>query len=178
MDLNPALDTEPDDSTVYTAITPPESVAADVQNDHDCFKPTEISVTIPRPGNTYLIRSASSGEVITLLDGKIILAQPDGRGECRWVCELDNGWFGFRNIVSGRYLGRDIDWRMCCSVTWLKEWEKFLARERPGGGSVLLMTHWWVIRPIGMKMENGIKKLAMIENWESDEMIWEFIEVQ
>jgi hypothetical protein len=40
------------------------------------------------------------------------------------------------------------------------------------------MSHWWWgLHPVGIKEEGGVKKLAMIKSWQSDEAVWEFIKV-
>lgn len=182
-----APDADLDNSTIWTATTPPESVAEGLpdnesqaeglRDDESQAEPARLSTPVPRPGHTFLIRSVSSGEVITLVNGQIVLAHPDGR-ESHWVCEDVGGWFGFRNVVSGRFLGRNWDWDLCCSAPWGKEWEIFRAHQLPEGGTVLLMTHWWTERPVGIKRENGAERLAMIENWQADAAVWEFVEVQ
>ncbi|KAF2228672.1 hypothetical protein EV356DRAFT_497838 [Viridothelium virens] len=151
------------------------SVSAGLQHDADRSGSIQNSSPKPRTGSTFLIKLASSGEFITLFEGQIVLALPHGR-ESHWMCVGDEEWSGFKNLISGRFLGRDEHWRLVCDQKWHREWEKFRVKERRGGGSVLIMKHWSTLRPIGTKMENDVEKLAMIENWESDEMIWEFIE--
>ena len=168
MSFNSGLDEEPDDSTIYT---PPESVATGLRDELKTSKTTLSSSAVPHAGFTYLIKSVMSQEVVTLFDGQIVLAQPDRHGS-QWRCVSDNGWLGFRNVTSGRFLGRDKDWRLCCEQTWHREWERFQVIER-GVGEALIMRHWGVLRPVGMRA----KKLSMIENWESQEIIWEFIKV-
>lgn len=79
--------------------------------------------------------------MITLLDGQIMLTQADGRGSIYWECVETKGWLGFRNIVSGGFLGHDIEGTLRCSAEQHQGWEYFCARARPEGGFVLLMTH-------------------------------------
>lgn len=170
----PALDEDLDSSTIWTDARSVIEGPEDGGSQSDTNRP---STPTPHRGRTFLIRSISSGDVITLSDGKVMLAQPDGRAS-HWVCEEANGWLGFRNVVSGKLLGRGLDWGLCCSVTWHKEWERFHVHQQPEGGSVLLMSHWFnKIRPIGMRRENGTERLAMIEIGESDPIGWEFVEV-
>ena len=90
--LDPKPISEPDNSTVNTATTPPETVATDLLDDHDPFggaKPSSSSV--PWPDFTFIIRSVSSGHVITLRDGQIVLARPGGRGSIYWACMETKG---------------------------------------------------------------------------------------
>ncbi|KAF2135442.1 uncharacterized protein K452DRAFT_323054 [Aplosporella prunicola CBS 121167] len=168
-------DAETDYSPTFTPASPPSSIGVGVPDDD--AKSTSLT---PRLGQTYMIRSVASGAVITLVGGDIVLALPDGHAS-HWVCaEADSdGWLGFCNAVSGRFLGRDSSWSLSCYATRFRGWEKFRVRERPRGGCVLLMTSWRTLRPVGMNVENGKGKsmLAMIENWDADELIWEFVKV-
>jgi hypothetical protein len=175
-DPNPIPD--PDNSTEYTTTTPPETVAADLLDDYDPFGgPKLSSSSVPWPGSTFIIRSASSGHVITLLDGQIVLAPPGGRGSIHWACVETKGWLGFQNPVSGRFLGHDIKGRLCCSGERHQGWENFCVRMRPEGGYVLLMTHFERLWHVGINLEQGVEKLAKIGNGGSDGIVWEFVKV-
>lgn len=63
--------------------------------------------TIPEPGKIYRVHHPDTKKVIALVEGKVELqqtsAQP-GEGSF-WTCVENNGWLGFRNSVSGTYLG-------------------------------------------------------------------------
>ena len=169
---------DPDNSTICTAITPPETVAADLLDDLDPFSGARpSSSSVPWPGSTFIIRSVSSGHVITLLDGQIVLTQPSGRGSIHWACVETKGWLGFQNPVSGRFLGHDVKGRLCCSATRHQGWENFSVRMRPEGGYVLLMTHFERLWHVGTKVDQGVEQLAKIWDGASDGIIWEFIKV-
>ena len=72
--LDPSPTVDDDASTVNGgAVTPPETVA-DTPEDLDPVKSPKSSV--PWPGNSYIIRSAISGHVLTLIEGQVILAPP------------------------------------------------------------------------------------------------------
>lgn len=180
VDHNPILSHD-DDSTTYTAATPPETVAADLLDDGDPLWDAEPdSSLVPWPGSTFTIRSVSSGRVLTLLDGQIELIQPPllgGRGSIHWACVETKGWLGFRNIVSGKFLGHDSKGRLCCSAEQHRGWEYFCVRMRPEGGCVLLMTHWDGLWHVGIKKDQGVEKLAKIENGASNAIVWEFDKV-
>ncbi|TVY83086.1 hypothetical protein LSUE1_G003040 [Lachnellula suecica] len=157
-----------DDSTIFTANTPPETVVADL-DDLDPFSDAKtISSSVPWPDSTFIIRSVSSGDVLTLCDGRIVLARPGGPGSIHWACVETKGWLGFRNTVSGKFLGHDSKGKLWCSVDRHQGWENFCVRMTPEGGYKLLMTHWerlW-----------GIEKLAKLED-RSDGIVWEFVKV-
>lgn len=176
VDTNPMP--EPDNSTEYTTVTPPETVAADLLDDYDEFSGARpSSCSVPWPGSTFLIRSASSGRVITLLDGQIVLARPGSRGSIHWACVESKGWLGFQNPVSGRFLGHDARGRLRCSADRQQGWENFCVRMRPDGGYVLLMTHFERLWHLGINLDQGMEKLAKIENGASDGIVWEFVKV-
>jgi len=167
-----------DDSTIYTATTPPESVAANLLDDHDPFGGAEpSSFLVPWPSSTFIIRCVSSGHVITLLDGQIQLTQPGGRGSIHWACTETKGWLGFRNTISGKFLGHDVKGRLCCLAERHQGWEYFCVRMRPEGGCVLLMTHYERLWHVGIKEEQGVEKLAKIGDGGSDGIVWEFVKV-
>ena len=181
MDLN-QVDPTPfpnhDDSSRYTGSTPPGSVATDVPDPHDLLsgaKPNPFLV--PWPGSTYIIRSVSSGHVITLLDGQIVLKQPGGHGSIHWVCVETKGWLGFRNTASGKYLGHDEDGKVCCRADQHQLWEYFCIRPRPKGDYVLSIQyqHFESLWQIGIQVEQGEEKLAKIES--GDGVGWEFLKV-
>lgn len=174
---NPLLPHDDDDDgfTISTAITPPSTVTTD-QVDRETNNDTG-SFLVPWPGSTFIIRSVSSGQVITLLDGNIVLTRPGGRGSSHWACMENKGWLGFRNVVSGKFLGHDKGGRLCCVAWQHQPWEYFCARMRPDGGCVLLMTHWERLWHVGIKVEDGVEKLAKIGDGGANGIDWEFIRV-
>ncbi|KAL9017672.1 MAG: hypothetical protein Q9185_005006 [Variospora sp. 1 TL-2023] len=136
---------------------------------------------VPWPNSTFVIRCASSGRVITLLEGQITFTAlpPRGRhhggggggggGSVHWACVESNGWLGFLNIVSGRFLGHDSKGKLCCTAARHRRWEHFCVRKRPqGGGYVLLMRHYDGVCCVGVKkeVEQGrvVEKLAKLED--------------
>ncbi|ETI23664.1 hypothetical protein G647_05466 [Cladophialophora carrionii CBS 160.54] len=176
-----------DNSTTYTARTPPVTVCEDVDEadaDVDAkinnIPPSLPPSSVPWPGSTFIIRSIPSGQALTVLDGKVTLAPLGGRGSVHWACVETKGWLGFRNVVTGKFLGHDgKKGRLCCSVGWHRGWESFSPRLRPSGGFVLMMTHFERLWPVGVKVEHGVERLAKIEKHAGDAMVsvWEFIKV-
>ena len=167
-----------DDSSIFPAHTPPETVAADFLDDHDPLGGAEPrSYLVPYPDSTFIIRSVSSGHVITLLDGQITLTNPGTRGSIHWTCVETKGWLGFRNTVSGKFLGHDPQGMLRCSAERHRGWEYFCFRMRPEGGCVLLMTEWDRLWHVGIKVEQDVEKLAKIGEGGSGGLAWEFIGV-
>ena len=173
-----------DDSTIdstiysYSATTPPETIAPEPLNDQDPSGGAEAtSYLVPWPGSTFIIRSVSSGHVITLLGGEIVLTQLGGRGSIYWECVETEGWLGFRDIVSGKLLGHDGKGILCCTALRHRGWEHFCVRMRPDGGCVLLMKDYGRLWHVGIKVEQGVEKLAKIGDGGSEGMVWEFAKV-
>ena len=168
-----------DDTSAGTIRTPPETVTADLLDDHESLGGTGAYLNmVPWPGSLFIIRSVTSGHVITLHDGHIALAPPGGPGSIHWECVETKGWLGFRNNVSGKYLGHDKKGNLCCSVDKHQGWEYFNARARPEGGCVLLMQHWESLKHVGMKVEQGVEKLAKIGDGGDGGMVFEFLKVE
>ena len=166
------------DSTIYSAITPPETVADPLLDDCDPFGRVECRpCLVPWPGSTFIIRSVSSGQVIMLLDGQIVLTQPGDRGSIKWVCVETKGWLGFKNDVSGKFLGHDSKGNLCCKAGQHKGYENFEVRMRPEGGCVLLMTHHERLWHVGIKVDQGVEKLAKIGDGGSAGIVWEFTKI-
>jgi len=166
-----------DNSTTYAARTPPETIDNDFLEDQDPFGTIKSSSSVPWPGSSFIIRCVNTGNIITLLDGQIVLVPQGDRGSIYWQCVETKGWLGFRNPVSGNFLGHDAAGKLRCSAERHQGWENFCVRLRPEGGYVLLMTHFERLWHVGMKVENGIDKLAKIGDGGSDGIIWEFVKV-
>lgn len=103
-------------------------------------RPTQTSV--PAPNVTFTIRHRDTGKVIALVDGDLRLADPaDLRGGYHWHCVRTAGWFGFRNCVSGTYLGHNERKRFIAAVRHHRPHEYFTPLHHPSGGYELLMRH-------------------------------------
>jgi len=104
------------------------------------------------PSSFAILRS---GLFITLKGGKLGLAPgdkgntfvncDDGRGS-QWRCvENKDRWLGFKNAVSGEFIGHDNNkknWRFMAKAEAHREWEFFCVCQHPGGGYELLVKHW------------------------------------
>ena len=170
--VDPDSDMDHDDSASYAATTPPETLVTDPLDDQE-----PSSSLVPWPGSTFIIRSVSTGHVLTLLDGQVVLKKPGSRGSIYWACVETKGWLGFRNTVSGRFLGHEAKGRLCCLAERHQKWEYFCVRMRPEGGCVLLMTHYERLWHVGIKVEEGEAKLAKIGDGGTGGIVWEFAQV-
>jgi hypothetical protein len=137
--------------------------------------------SIPWPGRTFIIRSHTNGLVITLLDGEVVMDKPGGLGTFRWRCVEEKGWMGFKDPASGQYLGYHEHGLLFCRVYHHRNNEYICPRMRPEGGFVLLVRQGEQLRPLGVfanESKNGIKQKIKIMDWSSEEIVWDFVEVQ
>lgn len=159
--------------------TPPETIATE-----SVYNPESSTSKVPKPksfplnGSIYIIRQESTGLVIQLLGGEVVLDKPSSLSSMDWVCEEKNGWLGFRNAASGKYLGHDGGGKLCCRAGQQREWECFSLGVSSEHGYVLLMRHWEKLWPVTINTENkDIVTLAKVEGRISDGNTWDFIEV-
>jgi hypothetical protein len=136
--------------------------------------------SIPWPGRTFIIRSQENGEVITFLDGEIVMDKPGGLGTFRWRCVEKHGWMGFKDPASALHLGYNEQALLRCEMAHHQDWEYLCPRMRPDGGFVLLVLVEAALLPLGVstiKSENGKQKVR-VKDWEDKGIFWDFIEVQ
>ncbi|PQE04474.1 major facilitator superfamily transporter multidrug resistance protein [Rutstroemia sp. NJR-2017a BVV2] len=188
-DTNSIPDSDSDTSTIATCLTPPSTIfpssSSTNHDNHDNDINHSHSGSVPWPDSTFLIRASSSGKLLTLNSGNVILARPgDRQGSFRWKCIERRGWLYFQNTASGCYLGHNIHGNIICSVTHHDGWERFTARLRPEGGYYLMMTHWDRLWKVGFKGGN-LAKIAEGEEGgfvntgerEGEVIVWEFVKI-
>ena len=140
---------------------------------------TETGLLTDRsPGSTFIIRSVSCGRVITLYDGQITLAELDNPGSIFWFCVRSNGWFGFQNVASGKFLGCDETGRLCCIVKHHLECEFFTPAPTSEGRCILRMKQGGKLCPVGIKAGIAKDNLAKIEDTEYDGLVFEFRQIE
>jgi hypothetical protein len=167
---NTASVSDLDDSGIYTPTTTAENVTLDLVKDH-----TSPS-WVPSHGSTVIIRSISCGNVLTLLDGHIVLAPPSGRGSILWTCIETEGWFGFRDCVSAKFICHGWDGRLKCSAEQHDGWRHFTITPVPKGGYIMQMLDWWTLRPVVINVQNGLQMLGRTGNKLSEGIVWNFLE--
>lgn len=179
MDMEPRPVSEPDDSTINSAVTPPETCAGDLLADDDPLGNAVSSSSVPWPGSTFIIRSVLTGRLLTLVDGTVVLAPPGGRGSVHWRCVELKGWLGFRNTISGRFLGHNKNGRLCCTADRQQGWENFCVRMTPHENYILLMTHFERLWKVGLKVEGDVEKLVKMNSKDAEDakIEWDFIKV-
>ncbi|XP_014557167.1 hypothetical protein COCVIDRAFT_97711 [Bipolaris victoriae FI3] len=171
--------TSPTICTTSPICTPPTTNSNPITS-KDQQKWESFQSSIPWPGRTFIIRSHDTGQVITFLDGEIILDKPGGFGTFRWRCVERRGWLGFRDPVSARYMGYDSRGWIRCAVDKHNDWEYICVRKRPEGGYVLLVLVENKLLPMGVcSQETGgvVRQRVKIRDWNSEGIVWDFIEV-
>lgn len=129
--------------------------------------------TVPYAGKTFMIRDRNHGGVITLKEGTLQLSPNIPRaGGFHWKCIERNGWFGFRNCISGQFFGHDAKGKFHCKVPHHRAHEDFCTRAHPSGGHLLLMLHGDKFRQ--MKIGSDGKELVEVDG---EGTTWDFIEV-
>jgi hypothetical protein len=161
------------DIMVHKIFYPQHALAKNIAQSRD---PLTSPSSVPWPGSTYVIRHDSSGHVLALLNGNVILVQPGNkRASIHWECVENKGWLGFREPVSGLYLGYDMSGNLICQAKYQQGWENFVVRPRPDGGYVLFLTHWEKLWPVGLRTDHDGETLAKMESGTGSEFAWEFV---
>lgn len=100
---------------------------------------------VPQPDKTYKIHLHGTDLLITLEEGQLQLQRSNLEkpgGGWFWTCVEKSGWLGFRNHVSGTYLGRDSKGGLQATRKHHKDWESFCVRHDPRGGYTILVKYY------------------------------------
>ncbi|KAM0207089.1 hypothetical protein ACHAPA_004968 [Fusarium lateritium] len=121
-------------STIDGASTPTHTTITEI--------PTDCTESVPYPGAVFIIRHRDSGKVITIINGELRLYKGfNPRGGFHWECIERDKWLGFRNCISGKYIGHDGRQKFIAKVDRHQTHEYFALRPSPKGGYELLMRH-------------------------------------
>ncbi|EMD92028.1 hypothetical protein COCC4DRAFT_145153 [Bipolaris maydis ATCC 48331] len=140
-----------------------------------------VPAQIPRHGCTYILRATSCDDdsVLTLVNGSVVLAARDTtHGSIYWECVETQGWLGWRNCSSNRFLCHDGNGRLKCTAELGSGWRQFTVTPVPKGGYVMQMLDWWTLRPVVVDPEAGLRKLGRNGDKLSEGVVWEFIKVK
>ncbi|KAM0417127.1 hypothetical protein ACHAPT_012834 [Fusarium lateritium] len=136
-EIDDLLDSMSMASTVDGCLTPTHTSVTETGIDN----PTPIE-SVPSPNAVFIIRHRDTGKVITLVDGELRLCEGlSARGGFHWHCVEKDRWLGFRNCVSGTYIGHNERKKFIARVPHHKAHEYFTPRPHPQGGYELLMRH-------------------------------------
>lgn len=103
------------------------------------------SYVVPWPGNKYHIFLDGTNQVICSRDGRLHIcdADKDNAQQYIWECVEKDGYFGFFNTQTGKFIGHGNDGRLRSTAKHHNDWELMTARRHPEGGYELLMPFWW-----------------------------------
>jgi hypothetical protein len=162
-----------DDYNICTPTATSEDGTTDLTGNHDSRS------CVPSHGSTVIIRSVTCANVLTLLDGQVVLAPSGGRGSIHWTCVETEGWFGFRNRVSNKFICHGGgDGRLKCTAEQHDRWRHFTITPVPERGYVMQMLDWWKLRPIVVNAEDGLRTLGRTGDKLSEGIVWEFVKVE
>lgn len=164
-------DDRDEDSDTETIFTENTTTAATSFWDH-----TAARDAVPWAGQTFVIVDKASGRVISQTNGELRLEDNTARKGCwHWLCVEKDGWLGFCNTASGRYLGINVWGVLQAEVRHHQGWEYFSARKHPNGGYMLLSTQtFWKLLTVGLNKDGILvaNAPASIEG-----IVWEFVKV-
>lgn len=133
--------------------------------------------SVPCPGKTYKIHLKDTDKVITITDGNVMLQSPTEAlpgGGWYWVCVEKGNWLGFRNHVSGNFLGHDGLWSLHAKVKRHDMSRFFCIRHHPLGGYLILAKYPWGDEIRQIRSASDGKTLVQVKK---DGAQWVFEEV-
>ena len=113
-----------------------------------------------------------------LLDGEVEFTEMGGLGSPHWICVKRDGWLGFRNLVSGRFLSYSSHGKLICTAREHRKAQNFCTRMRPQGGCVLLMPDDDELYNVGINVKAGMEQLEVDWYDQCEDIAWEFDQVE
>lgn len=166
---NSEFETRPDaSSTISQMDTPPSE-----QDSSPYWTDRE---DVPWPESTFQIIEKGSRRAITLAGDQLKLlsaVNEPSHWDTHWLCVKQNGYFGFQNPMTGKYLGHDGKGRVYAVEGRLRNWELFSPRMHPDGGYELLSPYYSGELMVLCVGEDG-RKLVRRRHGTT---LWEFIRV-
>jgi hypothetical protein len=167
------------DSENNSVLTPPSTTSENTTT--ALLAPPPIPPAwIPSHGNKLILRSITCDNVLTFVDGHIVLAPMGGHGSFHWLCVETDGWFGFKNCVTSKFLGHVRgDTRLQCTADERGGGFKDVTiTPVPEGGWVLQMRDWDKLRAVVVHEEGGKRRLKRTGEAVGSGIRWEFVRVE
>ncbi|EHK16727.1 uncharacterized protein TRIVIDRAFT_227578 [Trichoderma virens Gv29-8] len=112
--------------------------------------------------------------LVTLCFGEVMLLDKTYPGfGFLWMCRKRAGWYGFQNVVSGTYLGRDGSGVIRAAQLNQRSDEYFMAERHPDGGYILLIKHGEELWQVAIS-EDG-QSLVEVKADKGPGTAWDFI---
>lgn len=158
-------DQDSDTETIFTEITTTAPTGF--------WGQTAVRDAIPWASQTFILVDTASGRVLSHTNGQLQLEDnTDRRGCWHWSCVEKDGWFGFCNTASGRYLGINFWGTLQAEVTHHLGWECFATKRHPSGGYQLLVSVHGKLLTVGLNRDGSLVANADIKG-----IVWEFVKV-
>ncbi|KAL6874787.1 hypothetical protein J3F83DRAFT_728675 [Trichoderma novae-zelandiae] len=129
-----------DSSTIFARLAPKTSEPTIMDEPWDGRR-----YAVPWPGNKYHIFLRGTDQVIcSNSDGKFHMCDinKDKPRLHTWSCVENDGYFGFSNTQTGKFIGHKNDGLLHSTASHHRDWELMTARRHPEGGYELLMPYW------------------------------------
>lgn len=142
----------------------------------------------PEPGGTFVLSTINTNRILVLKYGQLCLAEePTEAYGSLWQCVEKDGWLGFRNTVSGTYIGHNncrprspkegisYTWRFQGSASKHTDCEFLQVRRHRSGGYSLWVKHYDKLFPMAADpkgVDDGVFVDTNGRNW----ITWEFLE--
>lgn len=136
---------------------------------------SSVDGSVPWPGNVFYIIEKTTGKAITILEDTPALLDRKNPNDPRswWLCVEKDGYYGFQNPSSGRFLGHDGSSGMKTSAMRLNKWELWTPRHYPEGGYQIMSPFYSATLMVLCVAEDG-KALARRTHGTT---VWEFVRI-
>lgn len=132
----------------------------------------------PKAGKQFMIRERQEPHrIIALLFGELVLIDEQSTAQgWLWKCVKKSGWYGFRNVVSGSYLGyKGQSKTLQACMPHHKNNEYFMTERHEDGGYVLLTIHGEELWQVAISKDG--KSLVEKKAEEGAGTAWDFVEI-
>ncbi|KAJ4861416.1 hypothetical protein T069G_02370 [Trichoderma breve] len=131
-----------DDCSTWTTQFTPKSSEPTIVNDLWDGR----RYTVPWSGSKYNIFINETNQAICSdEEGRLYVEdiKIDQNKQYTWLCVEKNGYFGFVNTDTGKFMGHNNANKMRSTAVNQQAWEFMTVRKHPQAGYELLMPYWW-----------------------------------
>lgn len=128
--------------------------------------------SVPWPDSVYIIRERGTNQAICLGKNSRLYLSDDPQANNRWRIVDHQGYFGFVNQKTGKYMGHNQK-RIHAAVSRMADWESFVPRQHPEGGYHLLSPVYSHTMMFVSVTSDG----KGVERRQHPETRWEFVKV-